>query len=432
MKKILCMLLVLLMSVGVFSGLALAEGEPTELYWYYVDGFYDPEGMWDEFEAENNCIITPVHVLSEDWAQYMTVAINGGSQMDFFEINGQDVRSWSQRGLLVDLTEHVDYMDRFYPSTYAPFQIDGGLYALPYSDGGGMGFFYNKKILEENGLEVPTTWEDFEHCRDVLAQAGIGTLIHEGAVTYMWPSWYFMLLSQCTDNHAVEETFAILRGEKKFTEGPSLEAMKILERLGTEGYFINGVNAYDRDGAVQGFIDGSVAFYFSGMWNRGDFRNGGMDDSVLGMMNAPLFSPTAREGQSYSTGAASGCAMTIYSKTEHLDLCLKAIDWITQKQQMEDYHFKYADPTQITGSVIPCVKDFDIPEGIEQDPLDAKQREIVASLEVWLDWYWPTPVTDAFKEMIQAVVGGQVDAETAMQTIQDAYDECVLDGYVFS
>ena len=57
--------------------------------------------------------------------------------------------------------------------------------------------------------------------------------------------------------------------------------------------------------------------------------------------------------------------------------------------------------------------------------------EANANLEVWLDWYWPTDVTNTFKEVIQAVVGGQMDAATALEMVQETFDNCVLDGYTF-
>ena len=57
---------------------------------------------------------------------------------------------------------------------------------------------------------------------------------------------------------------------------------------------------------------------------------------------------------------------------------------------------------------------------------------MVGNADVWLDWYWPGGVTEPFKEMIQAVVGGQIDAQGAMETIQQTYDDLVADGYSFS
>lgn len=51
-------------------------------------------------------------------------------------------------------------------------QDDGGSYALPYSRNY-MGVYYNKTIFEENGVEVPTTWEEFQQVCETLQVAGI-------------------------------------------------------------------------------------------------------------------------------------------------------------------------------------------------------------------------------------------------------------------
>ena len=112
-------------------------------------------------------------------------------------------------------------------------------------------------------------------------------------------------------------------------------------------------------------------------------------------------------------------------------MSLKLIDYLTQEQQMIDYRFVYRLEQDITGSVYPPVKEFTIPEGIEVDPLDIQITDLVGNADVWLDWYWPSAVTDAFKEMIQAVVGGQIDSASAMEYIQETLDDLVLDGYSF-
>ncbi len=51
-------------------------------------------------------------------------------------------------------------------------QAEGGSYALPYSRNH-MGVFYNQTIFEENGVEVPTTWEEFLQVCETLQAAGV-------------------------------------------------------------------------------------------------------------------------------------------------------------------------------------------------------------------------------------------------------------------
>lgn len=429
MRKFFCAVLVLAMVLALLPS-AMAEQKP-QLYVLAVDYTEDNAGLFDAFEQANNCEVVLVPVKSEDFLAYFTVVANGGAQVDVIDINGQDVRGLSQKGMLMDLTGKVDYLDRFYDAAYKPFQVNNGLYAIPNTDGTSMAMFYNKKLFAQAGVQPPTTWEELEAAKAAFDKIGVGTLIHCGSVTYMWPSWYFDTLRQTTGGKAVETTFSILKGEAKFTDPASVEAMSILERLGKEGIFMDGVNGYDRDSAVQAFVDGKVAMYYSGIWDLATFRNGGMDADTLGIMPLPKFSENATGNLSYATGAASGCGLAIYKDTKNVDLALKLLDYLTQKQQVVDYRFKFRLEKDIIGSVYPPVKDFQVPDGITTDPLDAQISDMVGNADVWLDWYWPSAVTDSFKEQIQAVVGGQTDAASAMQTIQDTLDGLMADGYTF-
>lgn len=430
MRRLLCVCLVLMMALALVPS-AVAEQKP-QIHVLAVDYTEENAGLFDAFEAANNCEVVLVPVKSEEFLAYFTVVANGGAQVDVIDINGQDVRGLSQKGMLVDLTGKVDYLDRFYDAAMKPFQIDGGLYAIPNMDGTSMAMFYNKKLFEQAGAKVPTTWEELEAAKAAFDKIGVGTLIHCGGVTYMWPSWFFATLRQATGNNAVERTFAALKGEAKFTDPDFVEAMAILERLGKEVIFVDGVNAYDRESSVQAFIDGKVAMIYTGIWDLGSFRSAGLDADTLGIMPLPKFSENATFNLSYVTGAASGCALSIYKDTTNMDLSLKLLDYLTQTQQMSDYRFKFRLPEDIVGSVYPPIKEFQAPEGTVADALAPQITEMVGNADVWLDWYWPSGVTESFKEMIQAVVGGQIDAQGAMETIQQTYDDLVADGYVFS
>ena len=318
---------------------ALADG-PTQLYVLSVDYTEENAGLFDAFEAENDCEVVIVSVLSEDFLPYFTVVANGGAQVDVIEINGQDVRGLALKGMLMDLTDQVDYMDRFYDQSYKPFEIKDGLYAIPNTDGTTMTMFYNKKLFDQAGVALPTNWDELEACKAAFDEIGVGTLIHCGAVTYMWPSWYFALLRQTTGGQAVETTFSILRGDEKFTDPASVEAMSILQRLGADGIFVDGVNAYDRESSVQAFVDGQVAMIYTGIWDLATLRNGGMDADTLGIMPMPKLSDNASDNLSYATGAASGCALSVYTGSENKELSLKLIDYLTQTQQQEDLPFQ--------------------------------------------------------------------------------------------
>lgn len=71
--------------------------------------------------------------------------------------------NYAMRNAVVDLTQFPDYEEvetRFRESAILPYRFNDGVFALPEQQMFSM-LFYRKDILEELGLEVPNTWEEF-------------------------------------------------------------------------------------------------------------------------------------------------------------------------------------------------------------------------------------------------------------------------------
>ncbi|HIW74364.1 MAG TPA: extracellular solute-binding protein [Firmicutes bacterium] len=87
--------------------------------------------------------------------------------------------NYAARKAAVDLTEFSDLdevLERFYPSAVEPFRFEGGVYALPETQGFLM-MFTRTDLLEELGLEKPQTWDDLIRMIPVLSQNNMGFLL---------------------------------------------------------------------------------------------------------------------------------------------------------------------------------------------------------------------------------------------------------------
>lgn len=74
------------------------------------------------------------------------------------------------RGVLYDLTQFDDYkqvLERFQEGADRPYWYNNGLYALPDTQTFYV-MFYRTDILEEYGIKVPTTWEEFNLAAKLL------------------------------------------------------------------------------------------------------------------------------------------------------------------------------------------------------------------------------------------------------------------------
>ena len=88
--------------------------------------------------------------------------------------------NYALRHAAADLTQFPDYeqvTDWFMDGALDMFTFDGGVYALPQTTSFQM-LFYRADILEELGLSVPTTWDEFYECLAVIQKnnMNVGTV----------------------------------------------------------------------------------------------------------------------------------------------------------------------------------------------------------------------------------------------------------------
>lgn len=88
--------------------------------------------------------------------------------------------NYALRHAAADLTQFGDFEEvtgRFLDGSLDMFRFDGGVYALPQTTSFQM-LFYRADILDELGLKVPTTWDEFYECLAVIQKSNmnVGTV----------------------------------------------------------------------------------------------------------------------------------------------------------------------------------------------------------------------------------------------------------------
>lgn len=89
----------------------------------------------------------------------------------------------AMRGVLCDLTQFEDYkeiLSRFADGADVPYWYKDGLYALPDTQSFYV-LFYRKDILEEFGIEVPETWEEFDLAAKLLMRNNMDVCLPSAA-----------------------------------------------------------------------------------------------------------------------------------------------------------------------------------------------------------------------------------------------------------
>lgn len=167
MKKLCAFLLVAMMLLCAAT--AFAAVEPLRLTWWgsessnalyltFSDMFEEATGI--EYEAE---------YLSWDdyWTKLNTLAA-ANDLPDCLRMDLQYIKSYVDKGLLMDLTELVEKglidLSDVPESAISGGMINGGLYGIN-AGSNSLGILYNAKMIEDAGMQVPTnelTWEEFE------------------------------------------------------------------------------------------------------------------------------------------------------------------------------------------------------------------------------------------------------------------------------
>ncbi|MDN4474732.1 extracellular solute-binding protein [Demequina sp. SYSU T00192] len=143
------------------------------------------------------------------------------------------------------------------------------LYALP-TEYNIEGFWYNKQLLEDNGVEPPATWDDLVAAAETLDAAGVQPFVAAGSdgwpVTRLVGNYIFRSLG-------ADALQKVADGEASLTDAEYVEAADAVAALGEAGYFGAAAGSVDYNTAMNQFLTGGGAFFYMGSWALGNFND---------------------------------------------------------------------------------------------------------------------------------------------------------------
>jgi multiple sugar transport system substrate-binding protein len=132
-----------------------------------------------QFEAENPGI--KVNITDYTWPDYhdsMVLRFRGGTQTDVAYVGQDWLPAWAAAGFLAPLDDIApaevlaDLKKDMAGFSLSDMTYNGKLYGLPYY-ADTISFVYNKKVLEDAGIPVPTTWEEVTAAAEKLKAGGM-------------------------------------------------------------------------------------------------------------------------------------------------------------------------------------------------------------------------------------------------------------------
>ncbi|BCB02638.1 ABC transporter substrate-binding protein [Bacillus sp. KH172YL63] len=128
-----------------------------------------------DFEEKHPNIHVKHEVISEQYMDVLKTRLIGGEGPDVFYLDALEAPALIDTGVVEPLDDYVaeDFdVDDFEKPMLEAFQVDGKTYGFP-KDYSTLALFYNKKMFEEAGVEVPATWDELREVSKALTKDGV-------------------------------------------------------------------------------------------------------------------------------------------------------------------------------------------------------------------------------------------------------------------
>ncbi|WP_156299680.1 ABC transporter substrate-binding protein [Streptobacillus canis] len=179
MKKIIILLSMIFMmfSCGTKKESTDATEEKVIKVWTYLSNNEAKvfQTQLDNYSKEKGVKIQAEYIPFGDYKKQLSVAIGAGTLPDIIMIDNPDHAQFAQMGIFADITDKMNAWegkDMYFKGPMLSTMVDGKHYGLPFTSNN-LALFYNKKMLNEAGVEVPTTWVELKEAAKKLTKNGI-------------------------------------------------------------------------------------------------------------------------------------------------------------------------------------------------------------------------------------------------------------------
>lgn len=349
--------------------------------------------------------------------QSLSIAAQSNTLPEIFWVYKATAEEMLEQDLLLDLTPILDeagITERLPEATVENFTVDGVTYGVPYQ-GLLTGLWYNEAILADNGLSVPTTFDELLEVSRTLSDAGIVT-ISNGANQSSFSVWSFLVWLERFG--FAERVSGILDGSDSYVNDDFLRMYEHIAELRDAGAFASNVSTQTYQQAVDAFLNGNAAMLDAGVWASSAIQ----ESSVAGDVGFWI-------GAQFDDGLGDqNIVMNVASAPFVVDHKV-ADDAQTLDAVTRFIEFYYSDEAQqlLVENGQPPVTDYQ-PE-IDADAqsalkaaIDAATAEGVSSPESQPDLLVPTPVANAMYDSIYGVIQNQLTPQQAVELVQSAID----------
>lgn len=410
MKKIVTGMIAILLTMSSMFALSGCFGGSYDLRvltWRVEDQAYYT-WMVGEFEKEYGVKVQFDAVSTGDYPTILTGALTG-ENVDVFQTQGSYYSNDTYFVHMQDLSDMTGVIDRMVESVRSADRYsDGKTYMLSLNTTGEL-VFYNKAIFEELGLEIPTTYPEFQAVmkalKEKVGQVVAGTEL-EAPILYGgkdgWPINMIFDSLEASIVRSVDPDFYVdvwKNGTKDFNDELYVDLFR--KMLDISKYMQENSLGLGYNRCPGLFSQGGYAMMIDGTWSYGEIMTAN-PDFPLGAFALPGNNDAQYNGV---IPTKTGSAWSIRKGTEQLDLAKKFLEF----QFRADVYQRYVDDLKFS-SVL-----SDVPQ---DDPMVAEMFNYDTIL-TFGDYLIPAMTFNINTQIGPNIVGLRMTAQDAANAMNE-------------
>lgn len=374
------------------------------------------QAIIDQYMRENPGVRIRVEALQDEaYKAKMKIYASTNQMPDVIQSWGQPsfIKPLIDNGLLLELDPSDFAESGFFPGAMDGFSQDHKVYGLPRS-ADFLVLFYNKRIFQEKGLQVPQTVEDLNEVVRKLRGAGMNPIAVNGMDRWTFPIWFEYMQERVSGSF--DRMDAALSRRERFSNPVFVEAAENMQAFAQNGAFADDYLTASYGAARNLFGQGGAAMYLTGSWETGLATDGTFSADFRENVGAFPY-PGSQAGGVTDVAAWYGGGYSISASTEHPGEALRFLHYFFRPENWARLLWK-------NGAGMPSSR-FSL-SGSET----GLQRDLAAILD-GMTSYSGTPVLDAstdkwktgIMELEVRLLDGRLSPQQFVEELDKAADE---------
>ncbi|WP_371407444.1 extracellular solute-binding protein [Kribbella sp. NBC_00662] len=401
-----------------------AGSGPVSLTWWGWNAFNSVQAIKDFQTANPQIKVTYKQFAYNDYVTALRPGLSSDKGPDVFQVQPGDLTT-NFGPLAVPVEDRAakdlgkDWASKFNPEGLSQLQLDKKQVALPaYMSAAGL-IYYNKKILDQYGLGVPTDFEQWKKVCATLKTHNVKCLAHGAKDAWVNTDVYLSLINSI----APGKVYDAIQGKASWTDQEFVQAMNSWKDLFTSGIIPAGATAAtEYPDAQTTFLSDQAAFIALGTWNTpATMTKTGQVDAqktvtkkIDGLFLSAPFPAPVTGGQSTKLFGGPDNGFAVSAKSSKQDAAFKFLEFLTAGDGQK---------IQAAGGNIPAVTSVkvattDVINPAQVADIERQQQSLTDLIGARQIPY--SDLTTALGDALSAVAAGTTSPEDALEKVESA------------